>query len=45
MLADDQTLGYRRSVLLGSEPGARLYSRLGYEQIGTLQLFTPVRTK
>jgi GNAT superfamily N-acetyltransferase len=43
MLADDRRLGVRYSVLLASNAGSRLYPKLGYEQIGLLQLFTPPR--
>lgn len=43
MLADDERLGIRRSYLLASREGALLYPRIGYEEIGLLQFFTPVR--
>ncbi len=42
LLEDDERLGVRTSVLLASSAGARLYPWLGYEQIGLLQLFTPI---
>ena len=41
LLRDDAARGIRYSVLLASFAGARLYPRLGYEQIGALQIFTP----
>jgi GNAT superfamily N-acetyltransferase len=43
MLTDDCALGARRAVLLASHAGARLYPTVGYEQIGTLLLYTPRR--
>lgn len=45
MLRDDLSRGIRYSVLLASQAGARLYRRLGYDQIGTLQMFTPRRDR
>jgi len=39
MLADDKHQGFRSSVLLSSHAGALLYPRVGYTQIGLLQLF------
>jgi GNAT superfamily N-acetyltransferase len=41
MLQEDRSHGVEWSVLLASGAGARLYPHLGYERIGTLQLFTP----
>lgn len=41
LLQDDLAHGVEWSVLLASGDGARLYPHLGYERIGTLQLFTP----
>ncbi len=35
----------RPAVVLASRTGAKLYPVLGYEQIGTLLLFTPNKTK
>ncbi|HSI71927.1 MAG TPA: GNAT family N-acetyltransferase [Fimbriimonas sp.] len=43
MLRDDAEQGIHMSVLLASHTGALLYPALGYEQIGTLHLFTPRR--
>lgn len=43
MLQDDQATGATTSVLLASHTGAKLYPVVGYEQIGTLLLFTPKR--
>lgn len=40
MLQDDAAHGVPYSVLLASKSGARLYPKLGYERLGTLQLFT-----
>lgn len=44
MLLDDRTAGARQSVLLATHTGAKLYPVVGYEQIGTLYIFTPPRT-
>ncbi|HUG12458.1 MAG TPA: GNAT family N-acetyltransferase [Opitutaceae bacterium] len=41
MLQDDLAHGVESSVLLASGDGARLYPHVGYERIGTLQLFIP----
>lgn len=41
LLQDDLAHGVEWSVLLASGDGARLYPHLGYERIGTLQLFAP----
>ena len=41
MLQDDAKHGVVWSVLLASGDGARLYPHLGYQRIGTLQLFAP----
>jgi hypothetical protein len=35
--------GVKNSVLLSSSDGVTLYPRLGYEQIGLMQIVTPVR--
>lgn len=43
MLRDDLSRGIHWSVLLASQAGARLYRKLGYDQIATLQMFTPRR--
>jgi GNAT superfamily N-acetyltransferase len=43
MLADDARNGIRWSVLLASADGTKLYPQLGYEQIGVLQMFAPVK--
>jgi GNAT superfamily N-acetyltransferase len=43
MLRDDRAAGAERAVLLASHAGAKLYPVVGYEQIGTLLLFTPRR--
>jgi predicted acetyltransferase len=41
MLHDDRAGGAQTAVLLASHTGAKLYPVVGYEQIGTLLLFTP----
>jgi hypothetical protein len=41
MLRDDRAAGASAGVLLASHTGAKLYPSVGYEQIGTLLLFTP----
>lgn len=43
LLLDDRTSGARSSVLSASNAGARLYPGLGYEPIGELLNFTPIR--
>ena len=40
MLSDDYQRGIRRSVLLASSAGAMLYPRLGYNRIGTLEVYS-----
>lgn len=45
MLDDDRRLGYEHSVLLASTAGSKLYPLLGYEQIGLLQIFMPIRPR
>lgn len=41
MLQDDRAGGAKRGVLTASHAGAKLYVTLGYEQVGTLLLFSP----
>ncbi len=41
MLNDDREAGAQMAVLLASHTGTKLYPVVGYEQIGTLFLFTP----
>lgn len=43
MLRDDRAHGARLAVLTASHAGAKLYVSIGYEQVGTLLLFTPKR--
>jgi predicted N-acetyltransferase YhbS len=43
MLNEDATYGAEYSALLASKTGALLYPHLGYEQHGTLLIFTPPR--
>jgi hypothetical protein len=45
MLRDDRARGSACSVLTASHLGALLYPRVGYERIGTLFMFAPVRAK
>jgi GNAT superfamily N-acetyltransferase len=41
LLREDKEHRVRESVLLASVAGARLYPHLGYQRIGTLQIFCP----
>ena len=41
MLREDQAWGSKCSVLTASHTGALLYTRVGYERIGTLFMFVP----
>jgi GNAT superfamily N-acetyltransferase len=41
MLRDDRANGASEAVLTASHTGAKLYEAIGYEQVGTLLLFTP----
>ena len=43
MLRDDRAGGAKTAVLLASHTGAKLYPVVGYEEIGTLLLFTPIK--
>jgi GNAT superfamily N-acetyltransferase len=43
MLAEDAKRGVENSVLLSTILGSKLYPKVGYQQIGLLQLFTPKR--
>jgi GNAT superfamily N-acetyltransferase len=43
MLRDDRAAGLKRSVLLASQAGARLYPVVGYEPIGRLLIYAPPR--
>ncbi|WP_395088204.1 GNAT family N-acetyltransferase [Armatimonas sp.] len=43
MLTDDKAAGATANVLLASHVGALLYPSVGYQQIGTLYLYTPPR--
>lgn len=45
MLTDDRACGATASVLLASHSGALLYPKVGYQQIGTLYLYNPPRTR
>ena len=41
LLQDDAAGGAQEAVLLASHTGAKLYAAVGYQQLGTLLLFTP----
>ncbi len=43
MLRDDRARGSKCSVLTASHTGALLYPHLGYERIGTLFMFAPIK--
>ena len=43
MLQEDRAHGAKRAVLTASHAGAKLYVTLGYQQVGTLLLYTPKR--
>lgn len=43
MLRDDRDRGLRRSVLSASQAGALLYPTVGYERLGELLVYTPIR--
>ncbi|MCC7230157.1 MAG: GNAT family N-acetyltransferase [Fimbriimonadaceae bacterium] len=45
MLGEDRRYGVQWSVLLASASGAKLYPRLGYRQIGLLQMFSPIKSR
>jgi GNAT superfamily N-acetyltransferase len=44
VMQEDKKFGIERSVLLASGAGARLYPHMGYEHIGSLQLFCPKKS-
>lgn len=43
MLEDDARFGVRHSVLLSSGIGAKFYPTIAYQQVGLLQMFSPMR--
>ncbi|MES1147477.1 MAG: GNAT family N-acetyltransferase, partial [bacterium] len=43
LLRDDKKAGLRNSILLASRAGARLYPHVGYQLMGELQIFCPVK--
>ncbi|HEX4794122.1 MAG TPA: GNAT family N-acetyltransferase [Humisphaera sp.] len=43
MLRDDRKLGSKVSVLMASHAGAMLYPVVGYEMLGKLLVYTPIR--
>lgn len=43
MLRDDRRFGSKLAVLAASHTGALLYPIVGYQQIGTVFLYTPRR--
>ncbi len=45
MLRDDRSGGAKIAVLLASHAGAKLYSVVGYQQIGSLLCFTPKKRR
>lgn len=45
MLGGDRAAGAIASVLLASHTGAKLYENSGYQKLGTLFLFSPVKAK
>ena len=45
MLQEDRKYGVQWSVLLASGAGAKLYPSLGYQQIGLLQMFSPIKSR
>lgn len=45
LLRDDRDTGVEFSVLLASRAGTELYPRLGYQNLGTLEIFCPVRDR
>jgi len=42
LLQDDKRLGFEANVLLASTAGAKLYPKLGFKELGTLQIFCPM---
>jgi predicted N-acetyltransferase YhbS len=44
MLKDDSKRGIQTSVLFASTDGAKLYGTVGYEQVGLLQMFAPIKS-
>jgi GNAT superfamily N-acetyltransferase len=42
-MSDDRTLGIRKSVLLASHTGSKLYMHLGFKQLGTMYIYNPPR--
>ena len=44
MLADDFERGVETSVLFASADGAKLYGKVGYTQVGLLQMFAPIKS-
>jgi len=44
MLADDFRRGIETSVLFASTDGAKLYGKVGYAQVGLLQMFAPIKS-
>lgn len=45
LLRDDRDLGLEANALIASTAGARLYPHLGYQLLGTLQMFCPVNRR
>lgn len=45
MLIDDRSFGGKFSGLLSTNAGAGLYRKLGYQEIGTMMFFSPVKVR
>ena len=43
MLEEDRKYKVKNSALLSTSDGSNLYRRLGYEQVGLMQIFAPIR--
>ena len=43
MMRDDRQQGIKASTLTSSKAGAKLYTTIGYQPLGTLLLFTPLK--
>ena len=40
-MSDDRALGINQSILLASHTGLKLYSHLGFSQLGTMYIYNP----
>jgi len=43
MLRDDRSGGAGEAVLMATRAGVKLYPVVGYQQVGTLMVYTPKR--